>query len=226
MVETGRGRSGPTHDFNTNLNFSLPGVSAIVNDSINQRAKQIINRAGCKKGYCLVIGSDDADLLIELARNSNFSVISVQSDDGKVNSLRDKLYRSGVQGSRVNVLRVDDLKGKIPLTSCMINLLISFDRKEDEEIKRVLVPGRGRAIFISRTIEYMQDQSSRVQVTGRTNTVTPVIQLRRRRTSLALLVLMNSQFSGWVGPVPISGLTGTRECLLLSLQEEGYSIRE
>ena len=149
LVETGRGRSGPTHDFNTNLNFSLPGVSAIVNDSINQRAKQIINRAGCKKGYCLVIGSDDADLLIELARNSNFSVISVQSDDGKINSLRDKLYRSGVQGSRVNVLMVDDLKGKIPLTSCMINLLISFDRKEDEEIKRVLVPGRGRAIFIS-----------------------------------------------------------------------------
>jgi len=149
LVETGRGRSGPTHDFNTNLNFSLPRVSSKVNDSIGQRARQIIEKAGCKKGYCLVIGSDDADLLIELARNSNFSVISAQSNDDEIKDLREKLYQSGTQGSRVNVLRMDDLKGKIPLTSCMINLVISANRVEDEEIRRILVPGRGRAIFIS-----------------------------------------------------------------------------
>ena len=149
LVETGRGRSGPTHDFNTNLNFSMPRVSSKVNDSIGARAKQIIEKAGCKKGYCLVIGSNDADFLIEIARNSNFSVISAQSNDDVIKNLRDKLYRSGVQGSRVNVLKIEDLKGEIPLTSCMINLVVSFDRNEDEEIKRVLVPGRGRAVFVS-----------------------------------------------------------------------------
>ena len=149
LVESDRGSSGPTYEFNTNLNFSVPSVPAQVNSKLRERAQKIINESGCKNGYCLVLGSTDPDLLVELARLSRFSVISLQSDQSVINELRGQLYKLGVQGSRVNVLKSDDLTGKIPLTSCMINLVVSVDRKEDDEIRRVLVPGRGRAIFLS-----------------------------------------------------------------------------
>jgi len=149
LVESGKGRSGPTYEFNTNLNFSVPKVPAKESAKFKERAEQIIKSAGVVNGYCLVIGSTDAELLVELARDSNFSVISLQNNPSKIKALRDQLYQAGVQGSRVNVLRADTLKGTIPVTSCMINLVVSVDRVEDDEIRRVLVPGRGRAIFLS-----------------------------------------------------------------------------
>ncbi|MBT7982072.1 MAG: hypothetical protein HN584_05845, partial [Akkermansiaceae bacterium] len=149
LVESKRGQSGPTHNFNTNLNFSVPSVPAEINDEHKRSAQKIIDASGCRNGYCLVLGTTDPELLVELARSSRFSVISLQSDQSVITKLRSQLYKSGVQGSRVNVLKADDLNGKIPLTSCMVNLVVSINRAEDDEIRRVLVPGRGRAIFLS-----------------------------------------------------------------------------
>ena len=67
--------------------------------------------------------------------SSEYSIIVIESDDSKIQRLRQSLYLQGPFGSRVNVLNVPDLNGDIPLTSCMVNFLISVNRKYDDEIK-------------------------------------------------------------------------------------------
>jgi outer membrane protein assembly factor BamB len=142
-------RSSPVYEFNTSLNFSVLRVHGNEGDPAALRAKAIIERTGVNHGYCLVVGASKPELLIELARMSEFSVVAVESDNKIISSTRAILYRKGVYGTRVSVIGVDDLEDDIPITSCMVNLLVSLSRKEDDEIRRVLVPGRGRAIFLS-----------------------------------------------------------------------------
>ncbi len=142
-------RFSPVYEFSTSLNFSALRVQGNQDDPAAIQAKAIIDRTGIKRGYCLVVGASNPELLIELARMSEFSVVAVESDKELISSTRAILYRKGVYGTRVSVIAVDDLEDDIPITSCMVNLLVSLSRKEDDEIRRVLVPGRGRAIFLA-----------------------------------------------------------------------------
>lgn len=142
-------RFSPVYEFSTSLNFSVSGVQGNVDDPAALQAKAILERTGISRGYCLVVGASNPQLLIELAGISEFSVIAVESNRQIISSARAALYRKGVYGTRVSVIGVDDLNDDIPVTSCMVNLLVSLSRREDDEIRRVLVPGRGRAIFLS-----------------------------------------------------------------------------
>ncbi|MFP6873979.1 MAG: LamG-like jellyroll fold domain-containing protein [Verrucomicrobiales bacterium] len=139
----------PIYEFTTSLNFSVAGIPGKADEQAELQAMAILKETGVKRGYCLVIGGSKPELLIELARLSELSVIALESNRDTVNSTRKLLYRRGAYGARVTVLAVDDLDGVIPLTSCMVNLLVSLSRGEDAEIRRVLVPGRGKAVFLA-----------------------------------------------------------------------------
>jgi len=138
----------PVYEFNTSLNFSVLHEPSKKRAASISEAGAIIEAVGIDRGYCLVIGASRPDLLLDLARLSQMSIVALESDGARIATARRLLYKNRLYGSRVSVIEVDDLSAAIPLTSSMVNLLVSLNRPNDEEITRVLVPGRGKAFFL------------------------------------------------------------------------------
>ncbi|MCP4848195.1 MAG: PQQ-binding-like beta-propeller repeat protein [Verrucomicrobiaceae bacterium] len=142
-------RVSPEYEFNTSLNFNVLRGGEGGAQGVVSQAAAIVERAGINRGYCLVIGATKPELLLGLSSVTEMSVVALESDQDTLSASRKYLYENGVYGSRVSIIKVDGINDKIPLTSCMVNLLVSLKRKDDDEIRRVLVPGRGKAMFLS-----------------------------------------------------------------------------
>ncbi len=138
----------PVYEFNTSLNFSSFHEQVKKPSVPLSEAAAIIEATEIDRGYCLVIGASRSEMILDLSKYSQMSIFVMESEELKIAAIRKLLYEKGIYGSRVSVLEVDDISASIPLTSCMVNLLVSLDRENDSEIKRVLVPGRGKAIFL------------------------------------------------------------------------------
>ena len=86
-------------------------------------AQQILSRTGVRRGYCLVVGSDEGRLAYELAMRSGLMVYGLESDPAKVARSRAALARAGMYGSRVTIdqadLQID------PLPNYFANLIVS-----------------------------------------------------------------------------------------------------
>lgn len=86
-------------------------------------ADEILKRAGVKSGFCLVIGSEQGRLALELARRSDLRVVAVEDDETQVNEARKALAAAGYYGHRVTVHHqdLDDL----PYSNYFANLVVS-----------------------------------------------------------------------------------------------------
>ena len=143
------GKGSSTYEFNTNLNFTVPLFSSKAKPIKMDQIDSLINSSKINSGFCLILGELDVNIIEALVKKTKFSIVALLNNDDKRIKLQKKLYELGVYGSRVNVMRSDKENGKIPLSSCMVNLLISVTRDLDDEINRVLAPGRGVSIFLS-----------------------------------------------------------------------------
>lgn len=151
-------RWSPPYTFNTAMNFSpLDLEQQPPDESCQALVKRLLELAGTRKGYAIVLGSDTGRLALELARQSQFTVILFTPDAARAQRMRSLLYSRGVYGSRVAVQEVENL-GRLPITSCLANLIVS-DSTDDEgatptqEIKRLLTPGRGVALHLDRATD-------------------------------------------------------------------------
>ncbi|HLB74232.1 MAG TPA: PQQ-binding-like beta-propeller repeat protein, partial [Sedimentisphaerales bacterium] len=70
-------------------------------------AREIINRTGKTKGYCLDLGCGRGGLAYELAKLTDLQIYAVESDPGKVTEARELLDAAGLYGTRVTVLQRD-----------------------------------------------------------------------------------------------------------------------
>lgn len=122
------------------------------NDSWHDRIAQLLRTTGCGKGHALVWGVGSGRLLEELLRQSDLDVIAVDPDAGKVHTLRNRLDRAGLYGSRVSVHVGRPLDFGFP--QYLATLLVSedltvLDSASDEaialECARVLRPYGGTA---------------------------------------------------------------------------------
>ena len=113
----------PVYEFNTSLNFSVLHEPSKKRAASISEAGAIIEAVGIDRGYCLVIGASRPDLLLDLARLSQMSIVALESDGARIATARRLLYKNRLYGSRVSVIEVDDLSAAIPLTSSMVNLL-------------------------------------------------------------------------------------------------------
>lgn len=119
-------------EFSTTLNFSKPVLPG-----------DVAEKPEIQKGYALVQGKSVEEAL-DLAKGSELSVIYITND---VETARRFFYDAGAHGSRVLIL---ESTGN--LTSGMINFLVADDLDESE-IRRLLVPGRGKALLKDKPIE-------------------------------------------------------------------------
>lgn len=116
-------------------------------------ARQMIDAANFRRGYCLVLGAEEGRLAYELARLSDMQIVAVESDPARAQTARRKLDEAGLYGTRVSVLHVPlGMEAKLPFAPYFANLVVSESmllRGElpcsSEEVYRVLRPYGGVA---------------------------------------------------------------------------------
>ena len=143
----------------TFFNYTLPPVPAKPNpypvirgrDPHAMTAKQTLAVAKTDQGMCLVLGVGGGRLAYELAKQSKFRVLCVETDETKVAAARATLQKTNVYGSRIAVLKVDSYSD-LPLPPYFANLVVSADVLENgkcastaAEVSRVLRPSGGVA---------------------------------------------------------------------------------
>ncbi len=86
-------------------------------------AESILKQTGIKRGFCLVVGSEQGRLAYELAKRSELMIYGVETDEQKVKSARETLSKTGFYGSRITVDHLD--LSVIPYASYFANLIVS-----------------------------------------------------------------------------------------------------
>lgn len=89
--------------------------------AVYQRAaEEILENTGVKRGYCLVVGSEQGRLAFELARRSELKIYAVEPDEAKVRESRQRLSAAGLYGHRITVHCAD--LDAIPYSNYFANL--------------------------------------------------------------------------------------------------------
>lgn len=109
-----------------------------LSETYQQAAQQIIEQTGVRRGFCLVLGSEQGRLAGELAAQTDLRIYGVEQDAEKVRAARDALDRAGLYGHRVTILQGD--AEKIGLSNYFANLVVSdsllIDGKLPEQLAR------------------------------------------------------------------------------------------
>ncbi|NQU53250.1 MAG: PQQ-binding-like beta-propeller repeat protein, partial [Bacteroidetes bacterium] len=104
--------NGNIYCFNSNTNATVNKVSSIKSDpfSENKNANQfkdisnnIVKNTGVTKGYCLVIGAGEGQLISELAKSTDLQIVGIVNNESKLKIARTNLDKAGLYGSRVTL---------------------------------------------------------------------------------------------------------------------------
>ncbi|MBI5775087.1 MAG: PQQ-binding-like beta-propeller repeat protein [Verrucomicrobia bacterium] len=86
-------------------------------------AEAILKQTSTKRGFCLVVGSEQGRLAYELAKRTELTIYCVEADERKVQSSRAALVKTGLYGPRLTVDHLD--LSVIPYASYFANLIVS-----------------------------------------------------------------------------------------------------
>ena len=86
-------------------------------------AAQMVEHTGVRKGYCLVLGSQEGRLAYELARRTELRIVGVEEDARQVAAARSALAKAGLYGSRVAFHRGS--LTELPYGPYLFNLIVS-----------------------------------------------------------------------------------------------------
>jgi outer membrane protein assembly factor BamB len=118
------------------------GKNVIAGPAVERILKQLSTR----QGYCLVLGARSESLLRELASQTRFKIIAVESDEKYIAGLRRSLDASGLYG-RIAVHH--GASQKLPYPPYFANLVViaSATATAPKEVCRVLRPYGGLAVM-------------------------------------------------------------------------------
>lgn len=135
----------------TFFNFTVPTVPESEATPSFGTATAIINKTKVDRGICLVIGSEQGHLGLEIAKQTQLRVVAVDTDADRVRESREMLKAAGVYGSRVTVHWVKEIS-QLPFVGHFANLVVSespvvTDQSPEvaAEVFRVLRPDGGVA---------------------------------------------------------------------------------
>ncbi len=119
------------------------------------RAGEILKASGVKQGYCLIFGATNAQVAVELVRQSDLDVILVEPDATRIPALRATLDATATQGMRASVQHVTGTQ--LPYGDLLANLIV-FEGPQPPalaaaEIHRVLRPAGGALLAASRAAD-------------------------------------------------------------------------
>jgi outer membrane protein assembly factor BamB len=117
-----------------------------LSDTYETAAETILANTGARKGYCLVLNSEEGRLAYELARRTELHVIGLEMDPRKRAVARLNLEAAGLLGTRV-IIEPWDIKD---LPDCFANLIVADGQQAvgrtsvpETERRRVLRPWGG-----------------------------------------------------------------------------------
>jgi outer membrane protein assembly factor BamB len=114
-------------------------------------AETILQQTGIRRGYCLVLGCDDGQLAVELARRSDLTIYAVSADAAKVAAARSRVEAAGLYGGRISVEQWP--LDKVPYADYFANLVVSQSAAADGQLPdagemfRMLKPVGGVALI-------------------------------------------------------------------------------
>jgi hypothetical protein len=108
----GRPVTSRRHLFDTSFYYRPARPPASPETPARSRAAGILRASGVRQGYALISGATDADLAIELVRQSDLEVVLVEPDEAVVARLRRQMDEAGVYGVRATVMRPES--GRLP----------------------------------------------------------------------------------------------------------------
>ncbi|MGQ9729884.1 MAG: outer membrane protein assembly factor BamB family protein [Candidatus Zipacnadales bacterium] len=88
-----------------------------------EAAQRLLARTGIRRGYCIVLDSDDGQLAREIAVQSELRVVGVDKEAEKLAAAREALEAAGIYGSQVALLQA--LDDRLPIASGVANLVVS-----------------------------------------------------------------------------------------------------
>ncbi|NOX98121.1 MAG: PQQ-binding-like beta-propeller repeat protein, partial [Verrucomicrobia bacterium] len=161
QIATGTSGISPAFELDTTFNFTQPTLPKRSNPYpqdkggkvVEKTAKTLLTQSGISTGICLVMGAGDGHLMYELARQSNLTVIGLETDEAKVTKTRAALTQAGIYGRRVTIRKIESLD-QIPYTGEFANLIV-YDQLlksgkitgNSQEVLRLLRPDGGLALI-------------------------------------------------------------------------------
>jgi putative pyrroloquinoline-quinone binding quinoprotein len=114
------------------------------------RSLSAMEATGVKEGWCVVLGLDDEDLVLDLARRGTFSVVAIGADAERVLVLRRKLRAAGLYGREAHILPGNP--ATFPLPPYLADLVVCQKPGAEgmgRQIARILRPCGGVACVTS-----------------------------------------------------------------------------
>jgi outer membrane protein assembly factor BamB len=87
---------------------------------------------GIKDGYCLVLGTENINLLKELVSTTNLNIVAFEKDPERVQSLREMFDRSGVKASKLSIQPWGDEFPALPKYFSSLSIVNNKDYLENE----------------------------------------------------------------------------------------------
>lgn len=119
-------------------------------DIYKKLAREIIDKAGIKTGYCLVVAAGEGQLVYELAMHTGWKIIGIEDDASKVLKARTLLDKAGLYGSKVSI-HLGSLSS-LPYTRYFANVVVwgnatdkDIIKTSPDEILRMVQPFGGMA---------------------------------------------------------------------------------
>jgi outer membrane protein assembly factor BamB len=110
----------------------VPPAENVAETTAGNVAQQILSHNPATRGLCLVLGTTDADFLVQLCRESELKFVVADTDSLRVSELRQSLRRQHVYGNQVTVHLVSDLS-QLPFVGNCANLVIAAFATTDSE---------------------------------------------------------------------------------------------
>ncbi len=146
------GKSTPEFEYDNFFNFTKYNVNVptewIKDTPTSRFLKETIKQAGKTNGVCLIVGLQNEQVAVELAKNTRFDVIVFDKSAKKIESFRKKLQKAGVYGRRISAYKTADLNN-LPVQSNLADLVIcSVNGIAVDEAIRITAP-LGKTFYLT-----------------------------------------------------------------------------
>lgn len=98
----------------TGATINEVNLSPKIDPSAVKLAGEILKKSGIEDGYCVVLNCGSGDLVYELAKQSKLQVIGFDVNEKDISTGRKKLGKTGIYGTRVNLVQLDPKNPGLP----------------------------------------------------------------------------------------------------------------
>ncbi|QDU94660.1 outer membrane protein assembly factor BamB family protein [Lignipirellula cremea] len=102
-------------------------IDASLTAAAGEQVAQILAAVPGQQGWAVLLGADNPALVEELVKQTEYSLLVVDSDADQVAALRQRLQAQGLYGRRVAVRQASGSPAAFPLPSYLANLIVVSD---------------------------------------------------------------------------------------------------